>query len=208
MTLEEKKEALIKTEWQAFQSVRNEGGRASCQDDPQTFFIMRRSQFHAWPEDLTDSYARDLRGAEAEGRNLLAEKYAWMMESTAPEQFERIADLLPARSEEKERLIRLIAEIQVRWMEEYASGYPALASGNRLIHTSEDTGAATSFETYLKGELHTYSEGTLLLYLEFIRGLEKEGKNLSLLVMGATVRAYGYKSLEEAEERVRCQRNV
>ena len=36
-----KKEALIKTEWQAFQSVQNEGGRASCQDDPQTFFISR-----------------------------------------------------------------------------------------------------------------------------------------------------------------------
>lgn len=208
MTLEEKKEALIEAEWKSFQAVQNEGGRASCQDDPQTFFLMRRSQFHAWPEDLVDSYDRDLRGAEAEGRNLLAEKYAWMMESTAPEQFERIAGLLPARSEEKERLIHLIAGIQIRWMEAYASGYPALASGNRPIRASEDTEFATSFETYLKGELHTYSEGTLLLYLEFIRGLEREGKNLSLLVMGATVKAYGYKSLEEAEERIKCQRSV
>ncbi len=208
MTLEEKKEALIETEWKAFQAVHNEGGRASCQDDPETFFLMRRSQFHAWPEDLADSYARDLRAAEAEGRNLLAEKYAWMMESTAPEQFERISGLLPELSEEKERLIGLIAGIQVPWMEEYASAYPALASGNRPIHAARDTEFSTSFETYLKGELHTYSEGTLLLYLDFIRGLEREGKNLSLLVMEATVRAYGYKSLEEAEERVRCQQSV
>ena len=43
MTLEAKKEQLIRTEWELFQNVQNEGGRAACQDDPETFFLMRRS---------------------------------------------------------------------------------------------------------------------------------------------------------------------
>ena len=45
MTKQEKIEKLIQMEWEDFQKVNNEGGRASCQDDPETFFIMRRSHF-------------------------------------------------------------------------------------------------------------------------------------------------------------------
>ena len=44
MTLQDKKENLIQMEWQQFYQVHNEGGRASCQEDPKTFAIMRRSQ--------------------------------------------------------------------------------------------------------------------------------------------------------------------
>lgn len=203
MTLEEKKQALAEKEWVQFQLVHNEGGRASCQEDPETFFLMRRSQFSAWPEDLTDCYGRDLQNAEEEGRNLLAEKYAWMMKSTAPEQFQRISHLLPLPSEQQERLIGLIAEIEVLWMEEYGEKYPALASGNRPVHSSEDSQYETSFETYLKGELHTYSENTLLLYLDFVRKLKAEGKNLAILTMEAMVKGYGYQSLEAAEKQHR-----
>lgn len=40
----EEREALIdeviKREWEQFQYVQNEGGRASCQDDHETFVIM------------------------------------------------------------------------------------------------------------------------------------------------------------------------
>ena len=52
MTKQEKIEKLIQMEWEDFQKVNNEGGRASCQDDPETFFIMRRSHFSPWTEDL------------------------------------------------------------------------------------------------------------------------------------------------------------
>ena len=41
MTKQEKIEKLIQMEWEDFQKVNNEGGRASCQDDPETFFISR-----------------------------------------------------------------------------------------------------------------------------------------------------------------------
>ena len=41
-------EAVVDIEWIQFQQVHNEGGRASCQDDRETFEIMRKSQFLAW----------------------------------------------------------------------------------------------------------------------------------------------------------------
>ena len=74
MSLSEKKERLIKEEWANFTAVHNEGGRASCQDDPETFFIMRRSQFVCWHEDLLDSWYNALTDSRMHRRNLLSEK--------------------------------------------------------------------------------------------------------------------------------------
>ena len=36
-------EKIVNLEWEAFDQVDNEGGRADCQDDFQTFSIMRKS---------------------------------------------------------------------------------------------------------------------------------------------------------------------
>ena len=67
-------EAVVDIEWIQFQQVHNEGGRASCQDDRETFEIMRKSQFLAWTEEVLESYLQDLRDAWKEGWNLLTEK--------------------------------------------------------------------------------------------------------------------------------------
>lgn len=205
MTLEEKKEALIKTEWDLFQKVQNEGGRASCQEDPETFFIMRRSQFTAWPEELLDSWHQDLKAAERFGRNLLAEKYAWMMKSTAPDRFREMSRFLHFPTVFGEQLIEPLVKQQLAWMEEYKEKYPCLAAGNRVLYTSEDTPWSTSFETYLRGELYTYSERTLCLYRDLMEKLKKEGKNRALLVMETMVKLYGYRDLEDAERRERIK---
>lgn len=205
MTLQEKKESLIQTEWHQFYQVQNQGGRASCQEDPETFAIMRRSQFTPWPEELVDSYARDLEQAEEDGRNLLTEKYAWMMEDTAPGDFARIRHLLPEPSLLQREMIDEIAMTQVQWMREYGEKYPRLAAGNRALRARDAAPGETSFETYLCGELHTYSEDTLLLYRDMIRSLKAQGQNLSLLIMEASVKAYGYQSLEDAEEKMKTQ---
>lgn len=93
-----------------------------------------------------------------------------------------------------------IVSIQVSWMEKFAENYPVLASDARTIHTKDDTIFSTSYETYLRGELTTYSSDMLYLYGRWIVELYKSGKNLAYMIMEETVHAYGYKSLDEAEE--------
>ena len=139
MTLQKKKEHLIAREWELFQKVNNEGGRAACQDDHTTFVIMRSSQFALWPEELINSYSEDLDEAGAQGRNLLAEKYAWMMEKTHPEQFVLLREQLPRLSPEMLADIRAIVDKQLAWMRVYQQKYPLLARGNRALTSEEDT---------------------------------------------------------------------
>ena len=199
MTLNEKKEALIKTEWELFHNVNNEGGKADCQNDPETFVIMRRSQFICWGEELVESWHSDLLNAKKEGRNLLSEKYAWMMQRTAPYEFRLISKHLVFPTIFAEQMIEEIAAAEVEWMEQYEKKYPFMASGNRPVRRENDSEYVTSFETYLVGELHTYSEKTLKLYLEMINQLKRDGKSLAAEVMDAMVKAYGYKNLDDAE---------
>lgn len=110
-------------------------------------------------------------------------------------------------SRQAEAMIAQIVEIQLEWRKEYQAQYPGLAFRGRAAYSEEDTFADTSFETYLWGELHTYSEETLLFYGDFVRGLREAGKNLWLLVMEATAAVYGYGSLKEAEAHMKKGNN-
>jgi len=210
MSLTEKKERLIREEWANFTAVHNQGGRASCQDDPETFFIMRRSQFTCWDEQLVDSWYNDLTDARMAGRNLLSEKYAWMMKQTSPAEFEKIKRFLPVLPDEDEQLIEDVVKTEVKWMEQYAEKYPFMADGNREIHSCEDSEYSTSFETYLRGELHTYSHNTLYLYAEMVKSLEAEGRSMSVMIMDAMVKSYGYKDIDDAErqQKIRTLNNM
>ena len=195
------KEKIIAMEWEMFQRVHNEGGRADCQDRPDTFSIMRRAQFSAWPEELAESYLKDLRDALRTGRNLPMEKYARMMASTAPEEYRRFSSALPEIPEQSREIIEECVAQEISWMEEYCREYPRLSSGNRVLYTREDTPYETSFETYERGELSTYSAHTLGLYRKFLLELKERGENLALLIMTSMVRQYGYRSLTDAENR-------
>ncbi|MGN1186908.1 MAG: DUF4125 family protein, partial [Lachnospiraceae bacterium] len=77
-------DSVVEEEWNMFQATSNEGGRADCQNNWNTFQLMRKSQFMAWEDELLESYLSDLKEGELKGRNLIAEKYARMMKSTAP----------------------------------------------------------------------------------------------------------------------------
>lgn len=202
MEKEELVNGIVKLEWEAFDKVENLGGRADCQNDWNTFSVMRRSQYLTWPEYLLESFYVDFMEADARGWNLITEKYGRMMESTVPAEYDAIKDRLPVCSEKKRAIVDQIAEIQVGWMEEFAQSYPNMAENARSIRASEDTPYNTSYETYLKGELLTYSDRTLGLYGSWIVELKKGGCNLAKMIMTNTALLYGYESLEAAESRL------
>lgn len=193
-------EAIVRAEFEQFQHVSSEGGRAACQDDWPTFHQMRLSQFLTWDLGLLASYAGDLAAARRAGRNLLTEKYARMMASTEPERYARelephLPALSPERAAEQERIIA----IQVGWARDFHGRYPRLGAGMRVLTTAEDTLDATSFETYLRGELGTYSAGTLARYGALVDGVAAEGGNLTESTVALTVALAGHADLDAAE---------
>ena len=192
---------VIAEEWSQFDKVENEGGRADCQDDYETFRIMRKAQYMTWSKEMLESFYADLIVAKNSGWNLIMEKYARMMQSTNPLGYARLEKDLPVINEDRIRIQEEIIKIQVGWMEDFAKLYPKLAGNMRTIRTSSDTSFNTSYETYLRGELCTYSEKTMLLYASFIIGLLKAGRNLAIETMGNTAKMYGFESLKEAEEK-------
>lgn len=196
-------EDIAKLEFEAFDKVHNEGGRASCQNDWFTFSIMRKSQYQTWDRTMLLQYLYDFHREYERGHNLIEEKYGRMMESTAPEKYAEIKDHFPQLTEEKKNIIQQICGMQVGWMEEFAGEYPALADNARSIHTAEDNPFDTSYETYLRGELGTYSDKMLELYGRYIVNYARNGKNLAYDIMLNNVKMYGYGSLEEAEQKTK-----
>ena len=190
---------ILAIEWDMFQNVQNIGGRAGCQDERETFYLMRSSQLDAWTEEMRRSWLDDLQLARAEHRNPLAEKYGYMMEHTDPIGYARIADTLPPRSPEKRALVSRICAVHLEWMLALRRDYPVLTGRGRAIDSDADSLYATSFATYLAGELDTYSEQTLSLYWDYVQRLVREEKNLNAQILLNTVTGYGYASLEAAE---------
>ena len=197
--------AIVDEEWRQFQQVQNEGGRASCQDDRDTFVLMRTSQFTPWAEEVLASYQQDLKRAGEEGWNLLTEKYARMMEHTAPQQYARLADRLPERSAERLQLQELLISIMMRWTREVERRCPHLMGRGRNLSSEQDGPWNVSSETYLRGELGTYSDETLRLYAQMVLKLLSQGKNLVEQNMTCMARGYGYRSLEDAENACAAQ---
>lgn len=198
-TREELVNKIVVLEFKAFDQVRNVGGRASCQNDWPTFSIMRKSQYLTWNHSMLLQYLYDFTREFERGHNLIEEKYGRMMESTAPAEYEAMKDCFPELSPEKEAIIGQIVEMQVAWMEEFAAHYPALAGQARSVHSREDHLYNTSYETYLRGEISTYSDKMLELYGRYVVEYAKAGKNLTYEIMGHTARLYGYGGLDVAE---------
>lgn len=196
--------AIIEAEWQMFDKVQNEGGRAACQNDARTFAIMRYSQFAPLPQDVLESYRDDLEQAAQVGRNLLAEKYAYMMEYTDPATFDRtLRDHLPAVSAYKQELCARIANRLIRDEQQFAARYPALHAQGRPTEGAQADDV--SVHVYALGELKTYSERTLERYDAWLRAHPEE--NISINVHRVMVQLYGYDSLEAAEARQKGARS-
>ncbi len=193
---------IVALEWKAFDKVENQGGRASCQDDYETFSIMIKSQYMLWSREMLESFIGDFESANARGWNLITEKYGKMEESTAPDEYAKIADSMPPVSDEKKQIIEAIVANQVGMMEEFAKEYPKAAGEARSIHTSEDTPYNTSYETYLRGEISTYSDTTLSLYGRFVADCAATGRNIAAETIGNSALLYGYASLDDMESKL------
>ena len=196
---------IVESEWIMFQNVRNIGGTAACQRDFETFEIMRYSQAMSWSELTLESYLDDLMTAEKKGINLVTEKYGRMMESTSPLEYARIKHMIPPLDLAVPPLIEKIVNIVLKWHEEVMEKFPYLARRGRPIHSSEDTPHVTSSETYLRGELATYSPRTLKLYYQDVANYERENINGVMVTLEYMTKRYGYNSLEEANNKLAAQ---
>ena len=194
---------LVDLEWAFFQNTRNEGGRAPCQDDRETFYVMRTGQAMGWSEKMVAAWTADLERAGAEGRNPGMEKYARMMAFTAPESYSAMEHLLPALEPETEKLARELTDQTVAWAEAARVRFPYVCASGRPIRSDEDSPYVTSLETYCYGELLTASRETLELFQRYYAAKAERGENLYIEIQTHTARLLGYGSLEEAE-RVLC----
>jgi hypothetical protein len=193
-------DSIVEAEWNMFGSVQNVSGRAECQDNRKTFELMRCSQFEAWDEKLLAGYLSDLQDAKKEGRNMLTEKYAYMMEYTNPEEFAHIKDRLPKLSPEKKILVRRITDRDLEKYDELAGMFPLIAGRGRPEYSSQETNGYASIESYMLGELSSYSYRTLQLYEQYQEALFRKGKSIPRLTLENTMKKYGFSSLEEAEQ--------
>lgn len=195
---------IIDAEWAMFDQVQNIGGRAGCQDDGMTFYIMRYSNHCCLSEKTLGSYYDDILEAVSAGRNLISEKYAYMMEFTDPEYFRKeLEPKIPQVTVSKQRLVDAIVDITVDSELRFAKKYPYFSGGSRP--TEDDSTGMTSVKSYAAGEYKTYSEKTLESYLEDLRAMLDAGIEPSFAVHDRIVRFYGYDGADDAEQQMKVR---
>jgi len=191
---------IIEIEYDMFSSIDGPYGRSECQDNFKTFSIMRKAQFDAWSDDMISEYLNECNTSVKAGRNHVAEKYAFMMKYTHPEEYDQIKASLCEPDENTIASIEKIVKNAVFWQKSLALDYPGLMRHGRAIETAEDTPCEVSFETYLRGELYTYTKTLIQAYETYIHELDLQGRNLPETILENTIHAYGYKTLKDAEK--------
>ena len=187
---------ILEKEWKYFSNLNNIGGRADCQDNREDFIIMRKSQWETFNEETLLSYLEDLNSKN----NPLFQKYAQMMKYNSPEEYKKIKDILEKASDEKTDLVNKIMFIYMEWEKEFFERYPIFSSMGRPLYSSEDDNIETSIETYLRGELLSYSGKTLKLYLNYVIDNKEKNINLAIKNMDNLARMQGFNDSDEVEE--------
>ena len=182
---EELIDRIIKMELEMFLSVPADG-IYGCQQNPEGFGLHRRAQFSIWSVDTLQSFFDDLGQAVEDGLNLMTVKYA------------RMEGLIARRNFNP--LIEGIMAIQLKWQQNMIEKHPGLMADARHLSGSDGLVDDTSFETYLRGELETYSDNTLKLLYQDMLGYLKMGVNGSEKIYEHLVTEMGYNSIEEADQ--------
>ncbi len=190
---------IISEEYQMFSNVQNIGGRASCQDDFDTFYIMRSAQHSIFGMRTLESYFNDIREAQMEGRNLIAEKYSWMMEETDPAWFaEKLKPYLPKASERKMLLAERMTQVFMGCYESVKEKYPNMLAFGRSPYDNQD---GASIQLYFSSELKTWSEATLLLACQDIISHLEGHQNPVCMIYEKMMDLYSHMALETVKER-------
>ena len=132
--------------------------------------------------------------------NPLFQKYGQMMKYNSPQEYEKVKDILESPSKNKITLVEKIMSIYMEWEEEFFRKYPTFSSMGRPLYSTEDDDIETSIETYLRGELLSYSEKTLNLYLKYIIEMKEKNINLAIKNMDNLASMQGFKNSDEVEE--------
>lgn len=166
---------VVSNEWEMFTNTNNIGRRSSCQDQKGNFIASRAAYWNMFDEQVLSSYLKDLSNAKSNKINLAAQKYGYMMESTDPDYFKTIKHLLVPVNDKKLKLVDSIMLIYMKWEESLISS--SLDNKNRVLYKQYDSKYNTSVETYMRGELTSYSEETLSLILaQFLKNVS-DGEN-------------------------------
>ena len=174
-SIEELLRDIVAIELRMFLTVQT-AAPTTCQEQPETFKLMRRAGFHVLSPETLESYLHDLQEALEEDRNLVTLKYA------------RIDELIPSLNDNP--VIGKIVGIEERWFKELEQKYP-LTFRNR---------AEFAAGTYLRSELETYSDRTLELYLKDVTKALHEGRNLTAERYTYLFKQLGYNSIDDMEQ--------
>lgn len=158
---------IVNEEWLQFSNTKNIGKRAICQDQKGNFIASRTAYWNMYDIDILQSYLSDINTATSKNQNLITYKYGYMMKYTDKNYYDSIENMLPLIDIKKEKLIDTILLIYMSWEAEISEKYPTLDNKNRKLYSSSDTKNNTSVETYMRGELSTYSYNTLELIAKY-----------------------------------------
>ena len=192
---------IINIEFTMFDKVKGMNGRAPCQNNFKTFYSMRYSQHNAFSEKTLNSYKNDLITAGNQNRNLITEKYAYMMEFTDKAYYDEFLKYkFPECSKEKLELIKEIADLLEEDFDAFAIKYPYFSKiGRPQISNSH----VTTIYIYNYGELKTYSYETLILYRNDVLYSRNENMTIVEKIQNQTSLFYGYKDIQDAEMSLR-----
>lgn len=166
---------IVERELVMFLATNNEGGVSVCQTRPDAFRAMRKMAHSAHDDALLASYLDDLRQAEAQGRNVMVEKYA------------RMDDRLPPLSTSP--LLDQIADAEQAFLQDAQRRYPHVIKSN----------GQGMFRRYLRCELETLSPRTLELYAAQVSRAQHEGRNLVVVRHDYLMRLLGKGGIDTCE---------
>ncbi len=148
---------VVSNEWEMFTNTNNIGRRSSCQDQKGNFIASRAAYWNIFDEQVLSSYLNDLSNAKD------------------PDYIKTIKHLLGPVTDKKLNLVDSIMLIYMKWEESLISS--SLDIKNRVLYKQYDSKDNTSVETYMSGELTSYSEETLSLILaQFLKNVS-DGEN-------------------------------